>query len=152
MSDNSTITLSNEAGNEIKIDLSVLETILGLAAGEVDGVAGMRGNLRSNLNDWLGRDNHGKGVELQVDDQQTLTGNVYAYFNYGVNVPQVAAKLQTKMRDQLKQMTDLKLTKINVHVVGLVDQAAKAETTGKQGEDAEWINMKFVKLPCKASS
>jgi uncharacterized alkaline shock family protein YloU len=124
MSDNSTILLSNDEGNTIKIDLSVLETILGMAAQQVDGVVGMRGSLRSNLNTLLGRDDHGKGVSLHVDDDNVLSGDVYVYLQYGVNVPQVAGKLQKQLIAQLKQMTDLELHEINIHVVGLLDEKA----------------------------
>lgn len=124
MSDNSTILLSNDEGNTIKIDLSVLETILGMAAQQVDGVVGMRGSLRSNLNTLLGRDDHGKGVSLHVDDNNVLSGEVYVYLQYGVNVPQVAGKLQKQLIAQLKQMTDLELHEINIHVVGLLDEKA----------------------------
>lgn len=126
MSDNSTILLSNDEGNTIKIDLSVLETILGMAAQQVDGVVGMRGSLRSNLSTLLGREDHGKGVSLHVDDNNILSGDVYVYLQYGVNVPQVAGKLQKQLIAQLRQMTDLRLSEINVHVVGLLDEKANA--------------------------
>ncbi|MFC2694797.1 MAG: Asp23/Gls24 family envelope stress response protein [Lactobacillus sp.] len=126
MSDNSTILLSNDEGNTIKIDLSVLETILGMAAQQVDGVVGMRGSLRSNLSTLLGREDHGKGVSLHVDDNNILSGDVYVYLQYGVNVPQVAGKLQKQLIAQLRQMTDLRLPEINVHVVGLLDEKANA--------------------------
>jgi uncharacterized alkaline shock family protein YloU len=126
MSDNSTILLSNDEGNTIRIDLSVLETILGMAAQQVDGVVGMRGSLRSNLNTLLGRDDHGKGVSLHVDDDNVLSGDVYVYLQYGVNVPQVAGKLQKQLIAQLRQMTDLRLPEINVHVVGLLDEKANS--------------------------
>ncbi|MCH3904569.1 MAG: Asp23/Gls24 family envelope stress response protein [Lactobacillus sp.] len=126
MSDNSTILLSNDAGNEIKIDLSVLETVLGMAAVQVEGVAGMRGNLRSNLNDLLGVASPGKGVDLHVDDDNNLTADIYVYLDYGVNVPKTASELQIKLREQLQQMTDLTLAQINIHVVGLVDETAES--------------------------
>lgn len=126
MSDNSTILLSNDEGNTIKIDLSVLETILGMAAQQVDGVVGMRGSLRSNLSTLLGREDHGKGVSLNVDDNNILSGDVYVYLQYGMNIPQVAGKLQKQLIAQLRQMTDLRLSEINVHVVGLLDEKANA--------------------------
>ena len=126
MSDNSIILLSNDEGNTIKIDLSVLETILGMAAQQVDGVVGMRGSLRSNLSTLLGREDHGKGVSLHVDDNNILSGDVYVYLQYGVNVPQVAGKLQKQLIAQLRQMTDLRLPEINVHVVGLLDEKANS--------------------------
>ena len=59
MADSSKILLSGEENSEqIKIDPSVLEVILGIAAEKVDGVAGMRGSLKSGLNWVFGREDH----------------------------------------------------------------------------------------------
>ena len=94
MAENSTIILTNEnEDNQIKIDLRVLEVILGIAATKVDGVYEMRGTLASNINRLLGRENHGKGVDLKVVDNELLA-DVYAYFTNGVNIPKVALELQ----------------------------------------------------------
>ena len=121
MADNSTIVLSgNDDGDQIKIDLTVLEVILGISAKKVDGVAGMRGGLKSGLNRVLGREDRGKGVSVTVDENGDLTSDVYVYLKYGVNVPSVAAKIQEALKQQLAQMIDMNLKSINVHVVGLV--------------------------------
>lgn len=119
MTDNSTIILTKENDdNQIKINLSVLEVILGIAATKVDGVFEMRGTLAGGVNKFFGRSNRGKGVDLKVVDNK-LSADVYAYFDNGVNVPKVALELQKKLEIQLKQMTDLSLDQINIHVVGL---------------------------------
>lgn len=121
MADNSTIVLSgSDDGDQIKIDLTVLEVILGISAKKVDGVAGMRGGLKSGLNRVLGREDRGKGVSVTVDENGDLTADVYVYLKYGVKVPSVAAKIQEALKQQLAQMTDMNLKSINVHVVGLV--------------------------------
>lgn len=121
MADNSTIVLSgSEDGDQIKIDLRVLEVILGISAQKVDGVAGMRGGLKSGFNRVFGREDRGKGVDLSVDEDSQLTADVYVYLKYGVNVPAVAGKVQAALQQQLTQMTDMNLKSINVHVVGLV--------------------------------
>ena len=121
MADNSTIVLSgNDEGDQIKIDLQVLEVILGISAQKVDGVAGMRGGLKSGLSRVFGREDRGKGVAVSVDEDGELTADVYVYLKYGVNVPAVAGKIQEALKQQLTQMTDLNLKSIDVHVVGLV--------------------------------
>ncbi len=121
MADNSTIVLSgNDEGDQIKIDLQVLEVILGISAQKVDGVAGMRGGLKSGLSRVFGREDRGKGVAVSVDEDGELTADVYVYLKYGVNVPAVAGKIQEALKQQLAQMTDMNLKSIDVHVVGLV--------------------------------
>ena len=94
MADNSTIVLSgNDEGDQIKIDLQVLEVILGISAQKVDGVAGMRAGLKSGLSRVFGREDRGKGVAVSVDEDGELTADVYVYLKYGVNVPAVAGKI-----------------------------------------------------------
>ncbi len=117
----SKILLSGEEnGEQIKIDPSVLEVILGIAAKKIDGVAGMRGSLTSSIKRVLGREDRGKGVSVSVNDNHELIADVYVYLEAGVNVPTVAMKLQKALKTQLIQMTDLALKAINIHVVGLV--------------------------------
>ncbi|GHN56007.1 alkaline shock protein [Lactobacillus delbrueckii] len=121
MADNSTIVLSgNDEGDQIKIDLQVLEVILGISAQKVDGVAGMRAGLKSGLSRVFGREDRGKGVAVSVDEDGELTADVYVYLKYGVNVPAVAGKIQEALKQQLTQLTDMNLKSIDVHVVGLV--------------------------------
>ncbi len=121
MADNSTIVLSgNDEGDQIKIDLQVLEVIMGISAQKVDGVAGMRAGLKSGLSRVFGREDRGKGVAVSVDEDGELTADVYVYLKYGVNVPAVAGKIQEALKQQLTQMTDMNLKSIDVHVVGLV--------------------------------
>lgn len=121
MADNSTIVLSgNDEGDQIKIDLQVLEVILGISAQKVDGVAGMCGGLKSGLSRVFGREDRGKGVAVSVDEDGELTADVYVYLKYGINVPAVAGKIQEALKQQLTQMTDMNLKSIDVHVVGLV--------------------------------
>ena len=141
MADSSKILLSGEENSEqIKIDPSVLEVILGIAAEKVDGVAGMRGSLKSGLNWVFGREDHGKGVNISVDDDDKLIADIYVYLESGVNVPKVAMTLQKKLKAQLLQMTDLELKAINVHVVGLVfpeDENTDQTTSELFPEDEE---------------
>ena len=148
MADNSTILLSsNDKGDETRVDLGVLEVILGIAARKVDGVSEMRGTLKTGIDTLFGRSNQGKGVSLSVEDDKLTAPNItaapmfYTYLDYGVNVPKVCVQLQKNLTLQLKQMTDLDLTQINVHVVGLVSEAdeteVKADTEALFPDDKE---------------
>ncbi|MBD5431778.1 Asp23/Gls24 family envelope stress response protein [Lactobacillus agrestimuris] len=134
MADSSKILLSGEEnGEQIKIDPSVLEVILGIAAEKVDGIVNMRGTLTSSIKKVLGQSDHGKGVSVTTDEDGQLVADIYVYLEAGVNVPSVAAKLQKTLKTQLVQMTDLTLKAINIHVVGLVfpddEDAEEFETT-----------------------
>ena len=141
MADSSKILLSGEEdGEQIKIDPSVLEVILGIAAEKVDGVVSMSGDLKSGVKAVLGIQDHGKGVSVNADEVGSLTADVYVYLEAGVNVPKVAAELQQVLKKQLLQTTDLEMKAINIHVVGLVfpeDENNTEETTAELFPEAE---------------
>ncbi len=111
---------TNEGG-EIVIAPEVIEVVIGIAASKVAGVYGMRGNLASNVTELLGRAAHGKGVYLKIEEDE-LKVDVYCYLNYGVVVPKVALDMQEKVKQQVLYMTDIELTEVNVHIVGVVPE------------------------------
>lgn len=115
------ISLKNKSTSLGKIEIApeVLEVIAGIAVNEVDGVYAMRGSLKSGVNELLGRSSHNKGVHLNIDEYG-LTVDVYCYMKYGASVPKVALEMQQKIKEQVLFMSDLELSVVNVHVVGLV--------------------------------
>ncbi|MDO1605560.1 Asp23/Gls24 family envelope stress response protein [Lactobacillus sp. YT155] len=132
MSDSKYISIqqkNNNVSGDVKVSPKVLETILGIAAKEVDGVYDMRDSLSSTLNSIFGMDNHGKGVTIKETDDG-LVADIFVYFDYGVSVPKVSIKLQKAFKEQLSFMTDLKLTDVNVHVVGLIAKKANGKIEG----------------------
>lgn len=124
MTDDKYITIDHEKDNklgDINISPSVLEIILGIAASKVSGVQAMRGTLSNSISELFGRKNDGRGVHVAIDpESEKLYANVYVYLEYGVSIPETSIKIQKALSEQLKFMTDLKLSEVNVHVVGLV--------------------------------
>ncbi|MGY3766529.1 Asp23/Gls24 family envelope stress response protein [Vagococcus vulneris] len=115
----------NSNGNDVQGDIvvapEVLEIIVGIAASKVSGVYTMRGNLASNVTELFGGSVHDKGVTLK-NDNGNIKIDLYCYLNYGVSVPKVAIDMQEKVKQQVLYMTDLELSEVNVHVVGVVPE------------------------------
>lgn len=110
---------TNNPFGEIKISTEVLEIIVGLATFEVDGVYGMKADFSSDLRQMFGRSEHSKGVSLTADEFGTQV-NIYCYFEYGVNVPFVAQRVQENVKEQVFHMTEIELDEVHVHIVGIV--------------------------------
>ncbi|MFP4020307.1 MAG: Asp23/Gls24 family envelope stress response protein [Halanaerobium sp.] len=102
----------------IKIADEVVGIITGLAATEIDGVAGMSGGLAGGLADMLGRKNLSKGVKVEVTDD-TASVDVYVIINYGNSIPDVAWKIQDNVKQAIEGMTGLNVKAVNVHVQGV---------------------------------
>ena len=115
---------TNNPFGEVKISTEVLEVIVGFATLEVDGVYGMRANLKSDIQTMFGRSEHTRGVSLQTDEFGTAV-EIYCYFNYGVNVPYVAQKIQEYVKEQVFHMTEIELDEVNVHIVGIIPEETK---------------------------
>jgi len=121
----------------IKIADEVVGIITGLAATEIDGVAGMSGGLAGGLADMLGRKNLSKGVKVEVTDQSALV-DVYVIINYGNSIPDVAWKIQDNVKQAIEGMTGLNVKAVNVHVQGVnFPEDEQEEVENKEVEKAE---------------
>jgi len=112
----------------VRIADEVISTVAALAASEVDGVAGMTGSLVGGLSEMLGRRNPQKGVRVEIDGQE-VTVDLNLAVRYGVRIPEVAARVQERVRDAVQTMTGLCVRAVNVHVTGveLDDGAGEAK-------------------------
>ena len=102
-----TITYANE----------VIATIAGVAANEVDGVAGM--SVTGGIGDiWSRNKNITKGVKVEVGSQEASV-DLYIIVEYGKPIQKVAAEVQENVRKALEGLTGLHVVKVDVHVQGV---------------------------------
>jgi len=102
----------------IKISDDVISVIAGLAATEVEGVAGMSGGVVGDITEILGRKNLSKGVKVAVNDKN-VTVDLYIIVDYGVRIPEVAWNIQENVKKAIENMTGLSVTDVNIHVQGV---------------------------------
>ena len=63
--------LKSDSGlGSVKIADEVVSIIAGLAATEIDGIAGMSGGLVGGIAEVLGRKNFSKGVKVEVGEKE----------------------------------------------------------------------------------
>lgn len=109
---------TEEDEGSIKIADEVVGIITGLAATEIEGVAGMSGGIAGGIADMLGRKSLSKGVKVEVSDENASV-DVYVIINYGNSIPDVAWKIQDNVKQAIEGMTGLKVKAVNVHVQGV---------------------------------
>jgi len=102
----------------IKIADEVVGIIAGLAATEVEGVAGMSGGIVGGIAEILGRKNLSKGVKVQVGEKEAAV-DLYIIVNYGVRIPEVAWNVQENVKKAIENMTGLSVIEVNIHVQGV---------------------------------
>ena len=86
----------------IKVADEVLSIVAGLAASEVTGVYGMSGGIREGLTDMLGKQNFSKGIKVYTEGH-TVRVEVHVIITYGFNIPDVAIKLQEKVKEAVEK-------------------------------------------------
>ncbi|WP_077621614.1 Asp23/Gls24 family envelope stress response protein [Sediminibacillus massiliensis] len=128
MNENSLLNVGEGSDlGKVEIAPEVIEVIAGIATIEIKGVFGMRGNFASGVAERLGKKSHGKGIKVELTENGVLI-DVFVVLDYGTTIPEIAQKIQTNIRQALKNMTALEIDEINIHVVGVqIDQKEEQE-------------------------
>lgn len=118
MAEEKTLVKSEEGLGTIKIADEVVSIIAGLAATEIDGIAGMSGGVVGGIAEMLGRKNFSKGVKVEVGEREAAV-DLFIIVKYGVRIPDVALAAQANIKKAIETMTGLKVVEVNVHVQGV---------------------------------
>ena len=109
--------INNELGT-IRIADEVVSIIAGLAATEVEGVAGMSGGIAGGIAEILGRKNFSKGVKVEVGEKEAAI-DLYIIVKYGVRIPDIALNVQEAVKTASESRTGLSSVEGDVHVQGV---------------------------------
>lgn len=112
---------------QVKIADEVVGTIAGLAAMEVEGVAGMSSGIAGGIAEMLGRKTLSKGVKVEVGEKEAAI-DLFVVVEYGVKIPDVAWQIQESVKKAIENMTGLNVVEVNIHVQGVnMDKSEKEE-------------------------
>ncbi|MCR4717593.1 MAG: Asp23/Gls24 family envelope stress response protein [Lachnospiraceae bacterium] len=107
-----------QENGSVRIADSVIASIAGIAATEVDGVARLYGNITGEIVSKIGMNVLSKGVRVTINE-----GSVRVQLNcemvYGVNIQKVTNTVQERVKQAIENMTSLTVDKVNVHVVAV---------------------------------
>ncbi len=111
-----TITYANE----------VVAVIAGVAANEVEGVAGMC-TASTGIADVFSRNKSiTKGVKVDVGTEE-VSVDLYLNVEYGTPIQTAATNVQESVRKSIETMTGLHVVRVDVHVQGLSFEKEKKE-------------------------
>ena len=112
---NADIDLHN--GGTIKYANEVIAIIAGVAAGEVDGIAGMC--TSGGFGDIISRNrNITRGIKVEMGGEE-VSVDIYTIVEYGQPIQKVALEVQENVRKAIESMTGLHVVKVDVHVQGV---------------------------------
>ena len=115
--------------SNITYNSEVVAIIAGLAANEVEGIAGMctvSGSLMSKNR------NVTKGVKVEVGSEEVAV-DLYVIVEFGIPIQRAAADAQENVRKAIESMTGLHVVRVDVHVQSVsFEQDKKALQAGVQ--------------------
>lgn len=103
---------------EVRIADDVVGNIAGIAATEVEGVAGTVTNPTKELMSKMGIKAQSKGVKVVIDDG-VVTVDLALVMKYGYNIPITSKQVQEKVKTSIENMTGLKVLNVGVRIVGI---------------------------------
>jgi len=144
---NNTLPLSTDdptPSSNITYNSEVVAIIAGLAANEVEGIAGMcnvSGSIMSKNR------NVTKGVKVEVGTEEVAV-DLYVIVEYGIPIQRAAADAQENVRKAIESMTGLHVVRVDVHVQSVsFEQEKKALQAGAQqavlaaGEETDQVKL-----------
>jgi len=117
--DNLPLTLDqdNDSTGTITYANEVIAIIAGVAANEVEGVAGMCSG--GGITEKFGRNkNITKGVKVELGTEEAAV-DIYLIVEYGTPIQTCAAAVQENVRKSIESMTGLHVVRVDVHVQGV---------------------------------
>jgi len=104
----------------VKISDDVVSVIAGLAAAEVEGIAGMSASIVGEISQiFTGKKNVSKGVKVSVENNCAII-DLYAVVEYGVKIPELAQKVQANVKKTVETMTGLTVSGVNIYVQNVI--------------------------------
>lgn len=111
------ISREEELGN-INISEEVLSAIVGAAALEVEGVAGLGSSFGAEVAAVVNRKSLTRSVRLDLENEEACVG-VAILVKYGYVVPDVAREVQEAVKVALENTSGLNVACVNVTVAGV---------------------------------
>ena len=119
MAENKQYIVQNQDNGSVMISEDVLSTIVAQAISEVDGIIGLSTKPGADIADLIGK-NWGKGMKIQIGEDNSVSISCNIAVKYGHSVVDVAKNTQTVLTNAVESMAGVKVSSVNVNVCGIV--------------------------------
>jgi len=103
----------------IKIHNNVIASIAYLAALEIEGVSRICDDLKSSALNFIGKKTKSGAIDARTEKGDTVSIIVPIIIKYGYNIPEVALKVQEKIKSTIEESTDLSPKEIIIKIKGV---------------------------------
>ena len=120
MAENKQYIIQAQEGGSLLISEDVISTIVARAIVEVEGIVGLVTKPGSDIAEIIGKKNWGKGIKIQILDNETVAVDCNVTVTYGMSVVSVAKAAQDSVVSAVESMTGVTVKSVNVNVCGIV--------------------------------
>lgn len=121
---------SNSLG-DIRINHSVVASIVRLAALEVGGVSAVGGGFVDGIAEMFSKKGDERGVRVEEDEAGDYLIEIRVILRFGVELAAVATQIQQRISDQIEKMTSKNVARVNVVIDGV-------RTDEEEKEPEQW--------------
>lgn len=118
MADNREYVTHPEELGTINISEDVVAAIAAGAAVEVEGVSGLVYGTNTNVHEMLSKKNISKGIKIDIGEDSVAI-DVFIMVRFGCPIAEIARSVQDAVSVAVENMTELKVSCVNVHVGGV---------------------------------
>jgi len=124
---------------DIKVNHSVVASIVRLAALEVTGVCGIGGGLVDGIADSMFPNRMSdRGVKIVADDDGAYSIEIRAVMTFGTEIGRTAVQVQMSVRKQVELMTGNRVKRVDVIVEGVKMPATRTDNAPAAEAEEDW--------------
>lgn len=97
----------------------VMETIVAIAAKDVDGVASVSASSFTGLRSRFAAKSAGQGIDVSMNENESVDISVHVDVFYGKPIPQVAAAVRQGVADAVVTQVGFNVGSVDVYVDGI---------------------------------
>lgn len=120
---------------QIKVNHTVVATIVKMAATSVKGVVGVGGSFIENVSALFTAKDYDKGVRVAEDEAGNYVIEIRVHMEYGVELAKTAENLQLTIAKQVTNMTGKPVGAVDVIIEGVKMSDEVSEKKRKTDED-----------------
>lgn len=122
MADNKQYMVQQQEHGAVMISEDVITIIVSNAVAEVDGVVGLNNKPGSDIADKFGKKAWGKGIKVNISEDNEVSIDCNINIGYGQSVVDVAKSVQEAIISAMDTIAGVKLASININVCGIIRQ------------------------------
>lgn len=116
---------------DIRINHSVVASIVRLAALEVTGVSAVGGGFVDGIAEMFSKKGDERGVRVEEDEAGDYLIEIRVILRFGVELAAVATQIQERISEQIEKMTSKNVARVNVVIDGV-------RTVEEEKEPEQW--------------